>query len=75
MYYHVYSIILFLYLQITIPDADTTYWCAAFKIPENIRNQTRYVTKVRIIVHPTKDILFALGSDGAEILICFRFIL
>ena len=36
----------FPFLQITIPDSDTTYWCAAFKLPEEIRNQTKYVTKV-----------------------------
>ena len=32
--------------QITIPEVDTTYWCAAFRLPEEIRTQTRYVTKV-----------------------------
>ena len=33
-------------LQITIPSSDTTYWCAAFQLPEKIRRQTRYITKV-----------------------------
>ncbi|CAI8042458.1 DBH-like monooxygenase protein 1 homolog [Geodia barretti] len=36
--------------NIIIPDDDTTYWCAAFKLPENIRNQTRYVTKFSPVV-------------------------
>ena len=40
------SICNFIFLKITIPEVDTTYWCAAFKIPEEIRTQTRYVTKV-----------------------------
>ena len=33
-------------MQITIPDVDTTYWCAAFRLPDNILNQKRYITKV-----------------------------
>ncbi|CAI8042462.1 DBH-like monooxygenase protein 1 homolog, partial [Geodia barretti] len=35
---------------IIIPENDTTYWCAAFRLPENIRDQTRYITKFGPVV-------------------------
>lgn len=31
--------------NIEIPNKDTTYWCAAFQLPENIRNEKQYITK------------------------------
>ena len=34
--------------QVTIPEDDTTYWCTAFKLPEGVRNKTKYVTKVHM---------------------------
>ena len=36
-----------LYLpQIEIPAVDTTYWCQGFLLPDEIRQQTRYITRV-----------------------------
>ncbi|CAI8042465.1 DBH-like monooxygenase protein 1 homolog, partial [Geodia barretti] len=31
--------------EIIIPENDTTYWCAAFRLPEDIRTQKKYITK------------------------------
>ena len=36
--------------QVTIPSDDTTYWCTAFKLPDNVIAQTRYITKVILAV-------------------------
>ena len=33
-------------LQIVIPAVDTTYWCQGFLLPDEIRQQTRYITRV-----------------------------
>ena len=33
--------------QVTIPDEDTTYWCAATQLPPEVREQERYITRVR----------------------------
>ena len=35
-----------LYTQVTIPSADTTYWCQSFELPEEVRSTTRYVLRV-----------------------------
>ena len=40
------SLVIFLYMQITIPSADTTYWCQSFELPEEVRSATRYVLRV-----------------------------
>lgn len=34
-------------MQVTIPSSDTTYWCAAFQIPQEVQNQERYIIRVR----------------------------
>ena len=33
-------------MQVTIPRADTTYWCQSLEFPENIRNSTKHIVKV-----------------------------
>ena len=32
--------------QVTIPNDDTTYWCAALELPQEIQQQKQYVVKV-----------------------------
>ena len=34
------------FVQIEIPSANAIHWCAAFRLPEDIRSQTKYITKV-----------------------------
>ena len=33
--------------QVTIPNIDTTYWCAALEIPQEIQQQRQYIIRVR----------------------------
>ena len=35
-------------LQLTIPAVDTTYWCSVFRLPQEVRQQERYVFKVTL---------------------------
>ena len=35
-------------IQVTIPPADTTYWCKTFRLPDNIINTTHYMTAVSV---------------------------
>ena len=39
-----------LYPQILIPDADTTYWCAGFKLPDDIQSNTKHMIRVRNVL-------------------------
>ena len=34
-------------LQILLPNVDTTYWCTAFRAPQEFSMREFYVTKVR----------------------------
>ena len=38
-------------IQVQIPSTDTTYWCVAVQLPEEIRTQTKYITKVGISIY------------------------
>ena len=55
------------YVQVTIPANDTTYWCAAFQLPEEIHDQTKYITKVSSCV--SKQLLLETEVNG--LLCCF----
>ena len=35
-----------MYIQVTIPSDDTTYWCAALELPQEIQQQKHYIVKV-----------------------------
>jgi len=35
-------------LQVTIPSNDTTYWCASFRLPDQLINTVHYVNEVSI---------------------------
>ena len=37
-------------LQVAIPADDTTYWCYATQLPQEVRDQQRYITRVRKLV-------------------------
>ena len=47
---HCYSNII-IHMQIVIPSGDTTYWCAAFELPQDIQNQERYIIRVIMLYH------------------------
>ena len=34
------------FLQVEIPNVETTYYCQGFSLPGEVRQQTRYITKV-----------------------------
>ena len=34
----------------TIPNSDTTYWCAGFELPETIQDKERYIIRVILVV-------------------------
>ena len=36
----------FNFVQLEIPSNDTTYWCSVQYLPENIRQQEKYIYKV-----------------------------
>ena len=39
-------------LQVTISsDDDTTYWCYGTQLPQEVRDQQRYITRVRNLLH------------------------
>ena len=33
-------------VQAQIPNADTTYWCAAYELPQEVQQQERYIIRV-----------------------------
>ena len=33
-------------VQAQIPTADTTYWCAAYELPQEVQQQERYIIRV-----------------------------
>ena len=35
-------------MQVSVPVDETTYWCKAFVYPEEVLEQTHYITKVTI---------------------------
>ena len=35
-------------VQAQIPSADTTYWCAAYELPQEVQQQERYIIRVSI---------------------------
>jgi len=37
----------------TIPDVDTTYWCSAFRLPPEVRQQERYVYRMSPVISST----------------------
>ena len=47
--------------QITIPSADTTYWCAGFRLPEEIRSSVRHVIKVNTTPRDRRYIVFVIN--------------
>ena len=38
--------VMYFHLQAQIPTADTTYWCAAYELPQEVQQQERYVIRV-----------------------------
>jgi len=35
-------------MQVEIPNTDTTYWCAAAELPQEVQQRQQYVIRVRI---------------------------
>ena len=47
--YGTYAIIMYnhvLHVQLTLPAVDTTYWCSAFRLPLEVRQQEKYIFRV-----------------------------
>ena len=51
-------------LQLTIPAVDTTYWCSVFRLPQEVRQQERYIFKVTegLLLCVVKSIVILLAS-------------
>ena len=45
-YIHIYVHFIAIVLQVNIPSADTTYWCKTQRIPQEVIDQTHYITSV-----------------------------
>jgi hypothetical protein len=41
-----YCMIVTKFMQVIIPPATTTYWCATFQLPQQLRDTTRYINRV-----------------------------
>ena len=48
----------------TIPNSDTTYWCAGFELPQTIQDKERYIIRVILVVICLYvDLVFILLDD------------
>ena len=50
-------------LQITIPSADTTYWCAGFRTPAAIRSSVKHLIEVRLSVHTVELTILYVAAN------------
>ena len=44
--YYVVNDKIIITLQVRIPSADTTYWCKTQRLPQEVIDQTHYITSV-----------------------------
>ena len=42
-------------MQVTIPNDDTTYWCAALELPQEVQQQRQYIVKVAILIESKRE--------------------
>ena len=45
-------------MQLEIPSNDTTYWCSVQYLPENVRQQEKYIYKVSYYLQMLGQIKF-----------------
>ena len=50
-------------LQLEIPSNDTTYWCSVKYLPDEIRQQEKYIYKVCYIIIIIKKIIICITGN------------
>ena len=45
-YMHIMTLSYYICTQVEIPNTDTTYWCAAAELPQEVQQRQQYVVRV-----------------------------